>query len=202
MVHESKYPGDEIPPLPHSSTWFANTEQSTTTSEDTATRSGGAVANIERTEDDSDDLAIHSERASLRCPITLLPFTDPVKSRKCPHSFEREAIVAMIERMLISVYDLEMDVVAARRLRRAEERKKREDEEEGDDEDGEDVDVGDEDGDEDGEEVVVGRVKRMGKGKERANVKTERERGREREGEREESREVSVVPDTQMVDIE
>lgn len=34
----------------------------------------------------------------MKCPLTLLPFRDPVTSTKCPHSFEREAIYDMIAR--------------------------------------------------------------------------------------------------------
>ena len=47
-------------------------------------------------EDDDDDIAIAREKTSLKCPITLLPFRVPVTSRKCPHSFEKEAIFGMI----------------------------------------------------------------------------------------------------------
>ena len=43
-----------------------------------------------------DELAVASERISIKCPITLLPMKDPVTSTKCPHSFEREAILSMI----------------------------------------------------------------------------------------------------------
>ncbi|EDN09885.1 hypothetical protein I7I51_07304 [Histoplasma capsulatum] len=230
IVHESKYPGDEIPPLPHPSTWFADVEQPTTASlsEVTTTNATGSTngGNAGSTVDDSDDLAIHSERASLCCPITLLPFTEPVKSKKCPHSFERRAIVAMIERskkrivipangtngagpagkrvgcvdcpicsVPISMHDLEVDVVAVRRLRRAEERRRMEEEEEG----GEDREEEDVYGDDDGVGIALGSVGRMGKGKAkgRAEVKAEREQGTQREG----SRELSVVPDTQMVDL-
>ncbi|OJD23889.1 hypothetical protein ACJ73_04758 [Blastomyces percursus] len=216
IVHESKYPGDEIPPLPHPSTWFAAVEQPTTATLDEATTtnaaSGAKDAKGEPTVDDSDDLAIRSERVSLRCPITLLPFTDPVKSKKCPHSFERTAIFAMIERskkriiMLangkrvpciecpvcsvpISTHDLDTDVVTVRRLRRAEERREREEEQGGEEEDGEDV--------HDGEEAVVERAVRKGQRKGRAEMNTEREQ----ESKREESREPSMVPDTQMVDL-
>ncbi|EGE82830.1 hypothetical protein BDDG_05774 [Blastomyces dermatitidis ATCC 18188] len=216
VVHESKYPGDEIPPLPHPSTWFADVEQPTTATlgeaTTTNTSSGAKDAKVEPTLDDSDDLAIRSERVSLRCPITLLPFTDPVKSMKCPHSFERTAIVAMIERskkriiipsngkrvpcvecpvcsVHISMHDLDTDVVTVRRLRRAEERREREEEQGGEE---------DSDG---GEEVVVERPGRKGKGKGRGRGRAEANPKGEQESKREESREPSMVPDTQMVDL-
>lgn len=34
----------------------------------------------------------------MKCPLTLQLFQDPVTSTKCPHSFEREAILGMISR--------------------------------------------------------------------------------------------------------
>ena len=48
-------------------------------------------------EDDDEDIAVASERISIKCPITLLPMKDPVTSQKCPHSFEKEAILGMID---------------------------------------------------------------------------------------------------------
>ncbi|CAD0107898.1 unnamed protein product [Aureobasidium uvarum] len=47
-------------------------------------------------EDSDDDFQIAKETISTRCPLTLREFEDPVTSRKCPHSFEREAITSMI----------------------------------------------------------------------------------------------------------
>jgi SUMO ligase MMS21 Smc5/6 complex component len=46
---------------------------------------------------DDDDIEIEGEHISLKCPLTLLPFKDPVTSKKCPHSFERNAILPMIQ---------------------------------------------------------------------------------------------------------
>lgn len=59
------------------------------------TRSAVAGA-TEPIDDDDEDLAVASERISIKCPITLLPMKDPVTSQKCPHSFEKEAILSMI----------------------------------------------------------------------------------------------------------
>ncbi|KAI4719854.1 hypothetical protein E4T48_03862 [Aureobasidium sp. EXF-10727] len=47
--------------------------------------------------DESHGLSIARETVSTRCPLTLREFKDPVTSRKCPHSFEREAIFSMIQ---------------------------------------------------------------------------------------------------------
>lgn len=87
----------------------------------------------------------------MKCPLTLLPFRDPVTSTKCPHSFEREAIHDMIGRsnftippppgqggrrvravkcpvcsIPLTTNDLRSDPVLLRKVRRAEELSARE----------------------------------------------------------------------------
>ena len=88
IVHDARYPGDKAPPLPHASTWFAPGNGGTQQS------SAGGAAGTQTTEDD--DFQVASERISIKCPITLLPMSDPVSSTKCVHNFEREAILGMI----------------------------------------------------------------------------------------------------------
>lgn len=65
--------------MPHASTWFPQEDN-------TNGPSNG----------EDDTLQVASERISIKCPITLLPMQDPVTSTKCPHSFEREAILSMM----------------------------------------------------------------------------------------------------------
>ncbi|GLB02342.1 hypothetical protein AtubIFM57258_003687 [Aspergillus tubingensis] len=114
IIYEAKHIGDEIPPPPHPSTWFSHLEDphsqppshhhpstSTTTTNTTnsrkPTRSHPQPSpSASEDNDDDDEIAIQTERISLKCPLTLLPFRDPVSSTKCPHSFEREAIFTMI----------------------------------------------------------------------------------------------------------
>ncbi|KAJ5825630.1 hypothetical protein N7474_002768 [Penicillium riverlandense] len=159
MVHDSKFPGDEVPPLPHSSTWFSHLEdlhtqssqhQNTSASQAQARRSRKRARSV-----DSDDIAIERERISLKCPLTLLDYRDPVTSTKCPHSFERDAITDMISRsnsyapsggrrvrivkcpvcdIPLSLADLRADPVLLRRVRRVQERAERagDDDEDGD----------------------------------------------------------------------
>lgn len=152
MVHDSKFPGDDVPPLPHSSTWFEHME-------DTNTQSGAPARTRNQTRRASpassdDDIAIERERISLKCPLTLTPYQDPVTSTKCPHSFEREAIMDMIKRspttiappasrrgqrrvhvvkcpvcsIPLTADDLRPDPVLLRRVRRAQELQDREEE--------------------------------------------------------------------------
>ncbi|KAJ5583348.1 hypothetical protein N7535_001968 [Penicillium sp. DV-2018c] len=150
MVHDSKFPGDDVPPLPHSSTWFEHMEDT-----NAGTSAGTRNQNRGRSGAESDDdVAIERERVSLKCPLTLTLYVDPVTSTKCRHSFEREAIMGMINRSTMTIAppasrrgearirmvrcpvctgpltadDLRPDAVLQRRVRRAQELKEREEE--------------------------------------------------------------------------
>jgi len=92
IVHDAHYPDDQAPPMPNASTWFPS-ESPDPTMPNTRSAVAGATEPID---DDDEDLAVASERISIKCPITLLPMKDPVTSQKCPHSFEKEAILSMI----------------------------------------------------------------------------------------------------------
>ncbi|OJZ80876.1 hypothetical protein ASPFODRAFT_37804 [Aspergillus luchuensis CBS 106.47] len=117
IIHEAKHIGDEIPPPPHPSTWFSHLEDphsqsqphhhpstTSTTTTSTSTRQTKTTTTTRShprpspspSASEDDEIAIQTERISLKCPLTLLPFRDPVSSTKCPHSFEREAIFTMI----------------------------------------------------------------------------------------------------------
>lgn len=91
IVHDAHYPEQEAPPMPHASTWFPSESPDPS---NPVTR--GAAAARDAIQDDDDDLAIASERVTIKCPLTLLPMKDPVTSQKCPHSFEKEAILSML----------------------------------------------------------------------------------------------------------
>lgn len=82
MQHEMQFPDR---PMPHESTWFS-----------TRAAAPGETMLNEDEDDEEGDLAIARETVSTKCPITLREFVEPVTSRKCPHSFEREAILGMI----------------------------------------------------------------------------------------------------------
>ncbi|KAJ5495810.1 hypothetical protein N7539_000926 [Penicillium diatomitis] len=97
VVHDSKYPGDEAPPLPHSSTWFAHMEDPQSAARDSPDQASSGRTRNQRQPSPvgSDDIAIDREKISMNCPLTLLRFKDPVIS-KCKHRFERDAIMEMI----------------------------------------------------------------------------------------------------------
>lgn len=92
-VHDARHHGDEAPPVPHPNTWFADDEDITIAKADKRGRKGGRQ---QKQDSDGDDIEIASERISTKCPITLLPFREPLTSTKCPHSFEKSAIMEMI----------------------------------------------------------------------------------------------------------
>ncbi|KAI9800949.1 MAG: hypothetical protein M1833_003086 [Piccolia ochrophora] len=97
IVHDALHPSDDAPPVPHADTWFPASSQTpfdpgNSGSLDQSQRPRTGADEI----DSDDDIAIAREKTSLKCPITLLPFENPVTSKKCPHSFEQEAILSMI----------------------------------------------------------------------------------------------------------
>jgi E3 SUMO-protein ligase NSE2 len=103
IVHDAKHPGNETPPVPHPSTWFSHLERRHAPSSRNphhAAPSNPARQQEEGSDDDDDgdnDVEIERERISLKCPLTLLTFENPVKNSKCVHSFERQAIEDMIK---------------------------------------------------------------------------------------------------------
>lgn len=113
MLHASQYPDDAAaPPVPHASTWFdessgaprhlhiPSSSEPSRSPDPTQTdphaidpgAAGAAGPGGEADEADSDIEAV-AERTSIRCPLTLLPMQEPVSTSKCPHSFERSAIM-------------------------------------------------------------------------------------------------------------
>ncbi|KAI5284890.1 hypothetical protein KEM54_000982 [Ascosphaera aggregata] len=193
-VHEALYAyHDEAPPLPNPSMWF----------DDISQESGKRSCRSAAAEESDDDLAIEREKISLTCPITLLPFKQPVTSRKCPHSFEKSAILDMIRQsedrttqqgkrvhcarcpvchMMLTEADLADDPVLARKVRRQYEREERV----GYDDDDDDGGGGD---DNDNNE-------KEGEEKEEHNEKAGNyDEENQKKGKR---REVSVVPNTQV----
>ncbi|KAL9036408.1 MAG: hypothetical protein Q9214_006147, partial [Letrouitia sp. 1 TL-2023] len=112
IVHDSRHPEDDPPPMPHASTWFpdAAAASSTTTTSSSQRRGansnddnksisatqGGGGGTQEVEEEDEEEVTIARERRTLRCPLTLLPLHDPLSSTRCPHAFEREAILSML----------------------------------------------------------------------------------------------------------
>ncbi|KAF2624600.1 hypothetical protein BU25DRAFT_413502 [Macroventuria anomochaeta] len=86
VVHDARH-GDNGPVLGHEDTWFTSAGEPQLGV--TQTR-GGAY------DDDEDDLVMDKATISTKCPITFQQFKEPYSSNKCPHTFEKNAILGMI----------------------------------------------------------------------------------------------------------
>lgn len=88
VVHDAVHADKEEPPPLDKNKWF--------------TEGGEAAPGITNrnldagNEDEDDDLAISKATISTKCLLTLREFVDPYTSKKCPHSFEKEAILDLI----------------------------------------------------------------------------------------------------------
>jgi E3 SUMO-protein ligase NSE2 len=91
-VHDARNPHEDAPPLPHHSLWFAAEEDVKAS----YVPPGTQPQRLRNDEGSSSDIEIAREKISLKCPITLLPFTDPLTSTKCPHSFDSPGILDML----------------------------------------------------------------------------------------------------------
>ena len=90
IIHDARHPGEDAPPMPHASTWFLESQETLGAGNDGA--GGQAAAGV----DDDEEVAIASEKKSVKCPITLQTMVEPLSSIKCPHSFEGFAILDML----------------------------------------------------------------------------------------------------------
>jgi hypothetical protein len=77
--------GEDGPPLPDASRWFDSNGEPDMTIPGRDGQNGSL--------DDDEEVAVSRENISLNCPLTLLPMNEPYRSRKCPHIFEKSAIL-------------------------------------------------------------------------------------------------------------
>ncbi len=90
--HEAMYPeGDVI--LPDASAWFNADGRPAKYGPNAGSDAGKGGSDGSGGDDSGDDLVVEREVISFRCPLTLVTMTDPLQSRKCNHTFEREAIM-------------------------------------------------------------------------------------------------------------
>ncbi|KAG7009642.1 hypothetical protein G7Y79_00002g007570 [Physcia stellaris] len=96
VLHDAQHAGEEdnAPPMPHASTWFPSSRNTTHDSHNATTTAADAS---------DEDIQVASEKRSLRCPITLRPMREPISSTKCPHSFEKAAIHDMLSASSLTV---------------------------------------------------------------------------------------------------
>ncbi|RVX70477.1 hypothetical protein B0A52_05976 [Exophiala mesophila] len=89
-VHDNQDPQGEGAPLADAKQWFA--------AEEGRGQNDSKGQRVRGDDDDEseDEIEISRERLSYKCPLTLLPFEDPLTSTKCNHSYEKEAILDML----------------------------------------------------------------------------------------------------------
>lgn len=87
VVHDALNPDGDVA-APDARTWFP----------DEAPPAPGVTtrAGVSAEDDDDDDIAIARATISIKCPLTLQEFKDPLSSTKCNHSFEAQAIQQLI----------------------------------------------------------------------------------------------------------
>tara|TARA_R110002003_G_scaffold62_9_gene5624 strand:- start:3802 stop:4707 length:906 start_codon:yes stop_codon:yes gene_type:complete len=84
IVHDAKF-GDSGPLLGHEDTWFTETGSP-----------APGITDTQRGDFDDDDIIMDKATISTRCPITFQQYKEPYTSVKCPHTFEKNAILEMI----------------------------------------------------------------------------------------------------------
>ncbi|KAL8922370.1 MAG: hypothetical protein Q9208_005223 [Pyrenodesmia sp. 3 TL-2023] len=219
IVHDARHPNDDTP-LPHPSTWFPSSDPNSNghTAADRHQSRSASAADPQASDSDA-DIQIAREKRSIRCPLTLLPMHEPLTSTLCPHSFEKSAILGMLDastvkstdgqkamkcpecEVMLTALTLRQDHVLVRKIRRIEEQERRERERDGSDEDDDVVD-----GDVRApvrrrvEEVTSSPVRSRGQVVDLAAVK--KERASQMQQRARASREPSMVPATQIVDME
>ncbi len=220
IVHDARHPNDDTP-LPHPSTWFPSSSSdpnSNTSHAANGHHSRSASAADPQASDSDADIQIAREKRSIRCPLTLLPMHEPLTSTLCPHSFEKSAILDMLDasrertatnekamkcpecEVTLSLATLRQDPVLVRKIRRIEQQERREleqDASDDDDDDGADVRAS---GRRRVEEVTSSPVRSRGQTRDLASVK--KERASQMQQRARASREPSMIPATQLVDVE
>ncbi|KAK9249463.1 zinc-finger of the MIZ type in Nse subunit-domain-containing protein [Lipomyces tetrasporus] len=81
-VWENTYGDEDIPPVEN---WFDEHGASKTIAE----------IHDREADDGDDDLIVAQEKRSLKCPVSLALFVNPVTSDVCPHTFSKDAIFAL-----------------------------------------------------------------------------------------------------------
>lgn len=85
LIHDAQTGGDEDNPLPDPSEWFV----------EAGAPPPGTQRNNNADELD-DDISLIRTKISIKCPLTLQEFKDPLSSTKCRHHFESHAILQLI----------------------------------------------------------------------------------------------------------
>ncbi|KXS99293.1 hypothetical protein AC579_3922 [Pseudocercospora musae] len=144
LLHDALYPDDDVELAPPDR-WF----------DEGGRPAPGTTTRTQNEDDSDDDIAVERTTISTRCPLTLLQFETPWTSKKCPHTFEKDAIVNMINastltnaqrqnyvqcpyggcQQQLTKYDVDRDPVMTRKIKRIQAARRAAEEEEDGDED-------------------------------------------------------------------
>lgn len=94
IVNDARHGGASK--LSHEDTWFTETGSPTTRCITDGNGGGNNNNNNADNDDDDDDIIVDKATMSTRCPLTYQQFREPYTSTKCPHTFEKNAILDMI----------------------------------------------------------------------------------------------------------
>lgn len=83
-MHDAQNP-DETKPLPHATAWFGPD------GEPVLPKVGEAAG-----DDDEEELQITGGKLDTRCPLSMTELTEPYTSKRCKHSFQKDAILEFI----------------------------------------------------------------------------------------------------------
>lgn len=103
MLWDSKNHGEHQPPLPDPSMWFAAQEgRAQARNTQRSTQQSATAEDDEQDEEPSNlhnedtEIQMTSDVRSMKCPLTMRYFEEPMTSTLCPHSFEKNAILTFI----------------------------------------------------------------------------------------------------------
>ncbi|KAF7191333.1 E3 SUMO-protein ligase nse2 [Pseudocercospora fuligena] len=85
VLHDGLYPDDDVELAPPDR-WF----------DEGGRPAPGTTTRTQNEDDSDDDIAVERTTISTRCPLTLRELDTPWTSKKCPHTFEKDAIMNMI----------------------------------------------------------------------------------------------------------
>lgn len=107
IIHDAQHPGENAPPMPHSSTWFPVESENVRSNPAAARRRQLATQtdNTENGDEEEDEIQMTGVISSLKCPLTLMTFKEPYSNRICKHTFEKSAILEFHMKNAVSFVD-------------------------------------------------------------------------------------------------
>lgn len=95
LVHDSLY-GDTVQ-LPKATTWFHGNEPVIFYGSGTRINNADNDDNEMNDDDDDDEVIIAGSKLEYKCPLTMRVFEQPCTSKVCKHTYEKQAILELID---------------------------------------------------------------------------------------------------------